>query len=169
MPACILEAHDSTRKRLVRTIQRSWRSHYGKGVQLVELLQSGAKAAVDNAWEKLEQLSVWQMTKAQTKEGHSGSTKKSKEKSKLSCWWTSVVSKMLSQNRSIKITKARLYSEVTHWKTILALTKTNMLTPTTKSQTCWPKILSFVISGITFSCVSQHESFDVFLQPFQSN
>ena len=42
------------------------------------------------------------------------------------------------------------------------LLKQNMLTPTTKSQTCWPKILSFVISGITFSCVSQHESYDVF-------
>ena len=81
--ACIVETHESMRKRLEGTIKRSRRSHCGDGVQLVESLWSCGQVcsyapsnwkfrmqqeqSVDKEWAKPEKLPVWQMTKIKSK------------------------------------------------------------------------------------------------------
>ena len=76
--ACIVEVHESTRKRLGENpARRSRRSLCQEGVQHIESLQSCAQvfsmpqipdamAAVDKDLEKLEKLPVWQMTKVRS-------------------------------------------------------------------------------------------------------
>ena len=49
------------------------------------------------------------------------------------------------------------------------ITKSNMLTPKTNSQTCWRKAISPVMSESSSPFVQHHELFDVLSQPFQSN
>ena len=84
--ACIVEAHESRRKRLEPTPSRNHEDHIArkKGFQFDKSPQSGAqvfvlpdaKAAVDKEWEKLEKLPAWQVIKnEQAKGGYSGSTK----------------------------------------------------------------------------------------------
>ena len=97
--ACIVEPHEATRRRLERTLPKDHEDHiFGKRFnslshhtlvrkfilmpQAVKIL--GAKAAVDEEWEKLEK--VASLANDQSKEqkgGDPGSTKKSKEQSIL--------------------------------------------------------------------------------------
>ena len=80
--ACVGEARESTRKRLERTPPTKHEhriagkgfnslSHHNLAYKTLLLRQamksSDAKAAVDKEWEKLEQLSPWQMTRVKSK------------------------------------------------------------------------------------------------------
>ena len=80
--ACILEADESTRMRMVNSIPHNHEDHIaGKGensLQHYNLVHkffrmpqamkiSAAKAAVDKEWEKLEKISAWNLTKVKSK------------------------------------------------------------------------------------------------------
>ena len=80
--ACILEVHESTKKRLERTLPKNDEDHIaGKGLNslshynlvhnFIPMHQAikipNAKAAVDKDWEKLEKLPAWKMTKVKSK------------------------------------------------------------------------------------------------------
>ena len=80
--ARIVEVHESTRKRLERTLPKDHEDHIaGKGVnslshhnlvhKFVPMLHAMkipyANAAVDKEWEKLEKLPAWQMTDVKNK------------------------------------------------------------------------------------------------------
>ena len=79
---CIVEAHESTRKRLESTLPRNHEDHIAeKGLSslshhnllhtFIPLLQAmkipDAKAAVDEEWEKLETIPAWSLDKAKSK------------------------------------------------------------------------------------------------------
>ena len=79
--ACIVEAHESTRKLLESTLRRNLEdhlaekglnsiSHYNlvhKFVRMPQAIQMpDAKAAVDKEWEKLEKMPAWQPDKVQS-------------------------------------------------------------------------------------------------------
>ena len=80
--ACIVEAHESTRKRLESTLPRNHEDHIAeKGFnsishcnlvhEFVPMPQAmnvpDAKTAVDKEWEKLEKLTAWQLDKVKSK------------------------------------------------------------------------------------------------------
>ena len=81
-PACMVEGHESTRKRLERTPLKDHEDHIAekgfnslshhnlvhKFILVHQAMKSlDAKAAVDKEWEKLEKLPAWQMTKVKNK------------------------------------------------------------------------------------------------------
>ena len=81
--ACIVEAHESTRKRLERTLPKdhedcnagkgfNWLGHHNLVHKFMPMHQAmqilDAEAAVDKEREKLEKLPAWQVTKSGTKE-----------------------------------------------------------------------------------------------------
>ena len=110
--ACIVETHESTRKRLECTLPRNHEDHIAeKGFnsvnhcnwvhKLILVPQAmkipGAKAALDKDWEQLEKLPVWQIDKVKSKRKmFFWKHKKRKGKSPLLHWWTSVISRMRS-------------------------------------------------------------------------
>ena len=79
--ACIVEAHESTRKRLERTLPKHHEdriagkgfnslSHYNLVPKIIPMFQAMKipdKAAIDKEWEKLENLPAGQMTKVKSK------------------------------------------------------------------------------------------------------
>ena len=80
--ACIVEAHESTGKRLESTLQRNHDdriaekgfnslTHYNLVPKFITMSQamniSDAKAAVNKEWEKLEKILAWQMDKVRSK------------------------------------------------------------------------------------------------------
>ena len=96
--ACIVEAHESTRKRLECTLPRSHEdhiaekgynsiSHYNLVQKIIPMPQAmkipDAKAAVDKDWEKLENSSLAVGENEEQERYYSGSTKREKGKSTL--------------------------------------------------------------------------------------
>ena len=96
--ACIVEAHESTRKLLERTLPKDHEdpiaengfnssSHYNIVHKFITLPHSrkiqDAKAAVAKKWEKLEKLPAWQLTKVKSKKRLCLKHRKSKEPSTL--------------------------------------------------------------------------------------
>ena len=96
--ACIVEAHESTRKPLDRTQPKDYEDHSAeKGFnslspsnivyKFVLMLQAmkilDAQAAVDKEWEKLEKLPAWQMTKVKSKTQVIQEAQRKKRKSSL--------------------------------------------------------------------------------------
>ena len=89
--ASIVEAHESTRKRLEITLPKdhedriaggefNWLGHHNLVHKFISMDRAmripDAKAAVDKEWEKLEKLPAWQMTRVRSKNrSHSSSTK----------------------------------------------------------------------------------------------
>ena len=82
--ACIVEADESTRKRMEGTLPKGQEDHVaGKGTnslnhynlvhKFIPMPQAmnipDAKAAVDKEWEKLEKIPAWQLTKVTNKKG----------------------------------------------------------------------------------------------------
>ena len=80
--ACIVEAHESTRKRVESTLPRSHEDHIAqkglnsesrnnlvhKYVPMLHVMKtSDAKAAADKEWQKLEKLQVWQVDTVKSK------------------------------------------------------------------------------------------------------
>ena len=80
--ACILEADESTRMRIRKSIPHYYQDHIArKGENLLQhyslvhkfipmpqaMKIPAAKAAVDKAWEKLEKISAWNLTKVRSK------------------------------------------------------------------------------------------------------
>ena len=58
--ACIVEAHESTRKRVEGTLHKVHEDHIAGNIP-------EAKAAVEKEWAKLEKIPAWQLTKVRTK------------------------------------------------------------------------------------------------------
>ena len=114
--ACIVEAHESYCGEGFNSL-----SHYKLVRKFVPLSQamkiSDGKAAVEKKknWESCH-LGKW--TKKKKAEVILDAQKK---KFILLHWWTSVISQMRSQNQNSRNSKDELCSEVTQWKTILAL------------------------------------------------
>ena len=96
---CIVEAHESTRKRLESTLPRNHEdhiaekgfnstSHYHLVHNFIPMPQAmnipDAKAAVDKERKKLQKLPAWQLDKVKSKKGSSKKHKKRKE-SPLCC------------------------------------------------------------------------------------
>ena len=115
--ACIVETHESTRKRLEGTIKRSRRSHCGQGVQIVESLKSCGQVCSyapsnENPGSNRssgqgigEARKVAGVANDQSKEqngGHSGSTKRAKNFPFCYAEWTSVISRMPIWNQSVR-------------------------------------------------------------------
>ena len=105
--ACIVEAHESTRTRLERTLSKDHENHIAengsKSLSHFNLVHKfipvpqamkipEAEAAVDKEWKKVEQMPAWQMTKVQSiKEVNLEAQKKANIHFLLQ-WWTSVFS-----------------------------------------------------------------------------
>ena len=80
--ACILEADESTRMRMGKSLPNHHEDHIaGKGenslqhynlvhkfIPMLQVMKTpAAKAAVDKEWEKLEKISAWNLTKVRSK------------------------------------------------------------------------------------------------------
>ena len=82
-----------------------------------------AKGVVVKEWDRLAKLPAWQMTKRkEQKRSHSGSTKKEQNTVHFSTLMDICHLKNTGQRRNIWNTKEGMYTEVTKWQTILALT-----------------------------------------------
>ena len=112
--ACIVQAHESTRKRLESTLPGNREDHIAeKGLssanhfnvmhkfipmpQAMKILD--AKAAVDKEWEKLQNLLAWKLDKVKSKKSVILEAQKEKKKvhfATLPHWWTSVISRLRS-------------------------------------------------------------------------
>ena len=112
MHACIVEAHESTRKRLESTLPKDHEDriagkgfnslcHYNQVHKFIPVLQGmkipDAKAAVYKEWKKLEATPAWQVDKMKSKKDVIlEAQREGRKMSTLVHWWTSVISKMRS-------------------------------------------------------------------------
>ena len=70
--ACIVEADESTRRRLEGSLPNDHKDHIA-GILRTSLFLwkiHEAKATADREWEKLEKFPAWQLTKVRTKKGY---------------------------------------------------------------------------------------------------
>ena len=122
--ACIVEAHESARKRLERTQPKAHEdriagkgfnslSHYNLVHKFITVPKAvkipDAKAAVEKEWEKLEKLPAWQMSKVRRKKRH----RKMGGQFMLLRRWKYAISRTRSWNPNSKSTEDALCSEVT--------------------------------------------------------
>ena len=136
--ACIVEANDSTRKRLEGTQHKDYEELIAsKGFNSLSHLQSCAQvhpfvSRTENTrsesrsgqiMEKLEDLPAWQLTKVRSKKRSFRRHTEKEEQSISLHWWTFVISRIRSWSRNFNNTMAEWYSEVTSCKTIQALTQ----------------------------------------------
>ena len=125
--ACIVEADESTRKRLEGTLLKDHEdhiagrrinslSHYNLVNKFILMLQAmklpDARAAVDKEWENLETIPAWQLTSVSHKKEVIDEPRKEAKQIILLHQWTSVISRIRSWNHNFKNTKVELCSEV---------------------------------------------------------
>ena len=117
--ACIVEANESTRRRLEGAKDHEDHiagkgfkslSHYNLVRKFILLPQAlkipEAKAAVDKEWEKLEQMPAWQLTKVRSKKESFRRHREGKNSSYCYIDGAFVISRIRNWNRSFKNTKA---------------------------------------------------------------
>ena len=125
--ACILEASESTRRRMGESLPNHHEDHIaGKGnnsLQHYNLVHKfipmpqamkipAARAAVDKEWDKLEKISAWNLTKVRSKKEVIDEARTNGAKVHFPSLMDICHLKMLNWRQSTKNTKVELYSEV---------------------------------------------------------
>ena len=102
--ACIVEAHEFTRRRLESTLPKDYEDHITQsGAQNCSDAQAmkipDAKAAVDKEWEKLEKLPAWQFKRVKSKKG---SIWKHQEREKRKVHFGTLMDIFISKNAGVR-------------------------------------------------------------------